>query len=161
MQVPYNHLTCKAYAIFKKLRLCSKLNSSKPNDHIFIIEFVELMACRLFCANPSPKPKVTYNWTLVNKLSEIRVKIQNFSLTKMHMKCLLQIGGHFALGSSQYKASICNVSEINVFISVCKWVMIIKQCFTRTQCVGTYRMLLAPMFVYYCRAFRWVSAKKT
>ena len=56
---------------------------------------VQVMACRLLGAKPLPKPMLTYChlWTNFN---EIRIKIQNFSFTKMHLKIYrLRNGGHF------------------------------------------------------------------
>ena len=53
---------------------------------------VQVTACRLFkCFAPSHylnQCLIIVNWTLRNKFSEIRIKIQNFSFMKMHLKML-------------------------------------------------------------------------
>ena len=49
---------------------------------------VQIIACRLFCAKPLSKPMLSYCsfGTLGKYFSEILIKIQNSSFTKMHMK---------------------------------------------------------------------------
>ena len=46
---------------------------------------VQIMACRLFDTKPLSKPVLVY-CPLGTNLSEIFIKIQNFSSTKMHLK---------------------------------------------------------------------------
>ena len=48
------------------------------------------MACHLFGAKPLFEPMLTYwvNWTIIIHFSEIWIKIQDFSLTKTHLKML-------------------------------------------------------------------------
>ena len=48
---------------------------------------VQIMACRLFSTKPLYEPMLTLlNGTLRTNLSEILIKIKNFSFTKMNLK---------------------------------------------------------------------------
>ena len=65
---------------------------------------VHVMACRLFGAKPLPKPMLGYSQldSEGTNLSEILIKIQNFSFTKMHLKISSSKWRPFCSGGDEF-----------------------------------------------------------
>ena len=68
----------------------------------------EIMACRLIGVNSLSKPMQGYCLIgpLGTNISEILIKIQNFSFMKMHPKISSRNGGHFSQGERSWLEAI-------------------------------------------------------
>ena len=62
---------------------------------------VRIMACLLFGAKQLSEPVLGY-WTLRKNFSEVLIKIQNFSFTKMHLKISSEKGRSLCPGEMSY-----------------------------------------------------------
>ena len=78
--------------ICEKMKKIKGINSSPPGAAYIRwwirSALVQIMACRLFGAKPLSEPMLGYCQLDPKVFSEILIKIQNFSFTKMHLKML-------------------------------------------------------------------------
>ena len=113
---------CRLWGISRKFTICF-LNSSPPSA-AYMRQWIgsamfQIMACRLFGAKSLSKPMLGYCqldefgplWT---NFSEILIKMQNFSFTKMHLKILSAKWRPFCPGGDELtKFSMTRVKPIH------------------------------------------------
>ena len=106
-----------------------RLNSSPPSvaymRQWIRSALVQIMSCRLFGAKPLSKPMLGYFFIgpLGTNFSEISIKIQLFSFTKMHLKILSVKWGPFCPGGGGGGWGGAGISSLSIPFAWLKYAM--------------------------------------
>ena len=105
------------------------------------------MACRLFDAIPLPEPMLTYwIWPLGTNCGAIRIKVQNFSFMKMHLK----------MASAKWRPFSLVGDELTQTIPICRsascWLLYKSEFVSLScECIEANFYIYIEKFVNSCR----------
>ena len=69
-------------------------------DQYTMASLIQIMACLLFSAKPSPEPMQAYYQLDLQEQVSVKPKLKHFDWRKMYKKCRLQNCAHFVLASN-------------------------------------------------------------